>query len=349
MIKNTILGIVTIAVLVGCSSNGTVETKEVQAIPVKVQKLKKTNIARTLEYMADLKAFEEVYYAPSSPGRIEQINVEVGDRIKKGDVLVVMDQTNLHQAKVQLKNAEAEYNRAKMLNETQSISKQQYDMVEANYEVAKSNVDFLTENTKLMAPFNGVVTGKYYENGELYSGSPAGGASKAAVIRIEQINPLKAYVNMTERYFPMLKPGMKLEFKSNIYPDKVFNGTVNIVYPTIDNASRTFTVEVKIPNDDQVLRPGMSGTIDFFVGEAEGMIVPTLSVLKLQGANNRYVFINKNGRAKRVDVALGRRFDGEVEIISNQLKEGDELIVVGQGRLVDGTAISVTPNNQLAN
>ena len=74
-----------------------------------------------------------------------------------------MDRTNLQQAEVQLKNLETEYNRAKMLNETQSISKQAYDAAVTQYEVAKSNVDFLKENTRMLAPFNGVVTGKYIQ------------------------------------------------------------------------------------------------------------------------------------------------------------------------------------------
>lgn len=70
-------------------------------------------------------------------------------------------------------------------------------------------------------------------------------------------------------------------------------------------------------------------------------MVPALAVLKLQGANNRYVFLNKEGKAKRVDVTLGRRFEDQVEVISNEIGEGDELVVVGQGRLVDGSLLSI--------
>ena len=126
------------------------------------------------------------------------------------------------------------------------------------------------------------------------------------------------------------------------YPDRTFDGTVSIVYPTIDPASRTFTVEVKIPNSDESLRPGMYGTIDFFIGNTETMVVPAIAVLKLQGSNDRYVFLNKDGKAKRVAVKLGRRFEDQVELISDEIREGDELIVVGQGRLVDGSPLSIT-------
>lgn len=344
MIKNVILSTLAVAVLAGCSGKKEADkdTITVEAIPVKVQTLTKEDIARTLDYTANLQADEQVYYAPAATGRIQKIYVEVGDRIKKGQLLVDMDKTNLQQAEVQLKNLETEYNRAKMLNETQSISKQAYDAAVTQYEVAKSNVEFLKENTQMLAPFNGVVTGKYFENGEVYTGAAFGGASKPSIIAIEKINPLKANVNLSEQYFHAVKKGTKVELKSSLFPGRVFEGTVSIVYPTIDPASRTFTVEVKIPNEDEALRPGMYGTINFFIGNSETVVAPAIAVLKLQGSNDRYVFVNNNGKAKRIPVILGKRFEDKVELISNEIHEGDQLVIVGQGRLVDGSPITIT-------
>ena len=340
MVKNLILSIIALAMLAGCSGNKdkASQTDVEEAIPVKVLKMKKTDIAKTLDYAANLEADKQVFYAPAATGRIENIYVEVGDRIKKGQLLVEMDKTQLHQAEVQLQNLETEYNRAVQLNKTGSISKQAYDAAVTQYEVAKSNVDFLKENTRMEAPFDGIVTGKYFENKELYTGAAFGGATKPSIIAIEKINPMKAYVNLSEQYYLTVKPGTK----SNIYPDQVFEGTVSIVYPAIDPASRTFTVEIKIPNKDEALRPGMYGTIDFFIGNTETMVAPAIAVLKLQGSNDRYVFLNKDGKAKRVAVKLGRRFEDQVELISDEIHEGDELVVVGQGRLVDGSPLSIS-------
>ena len=345
MIRNIILSTIALSVLAGCSggkdNKAAQETTE-EAIPVKVLTLEPTSIATTLDYTADLQADEEVYYAPSAAGRIEKIHVEVGDRIKEGQLLVEMDRTNLVQAEVELKNLETEYNRAVALNETGSISRQNYDAAVTQYEVAKANVEFLRENTQMLAPFDGIVTGKYYEDKELYTGAAAGGASKPSVISIQKINPLKAYVNLSEQYYLSVKKGMSVELKSNIYPDRVFEGKVSIVYPTIDPASRTFTVEVKIPNNDEALRPGMYGTINFFIGETSTLVVPAIAVLKLQGANDRYLFLNENGRAKRVGVTLGRRFDDKVEVFSDDTKPGAQLVIVGQGRLIDGSPLKIT-------
>lgn len=344
MVKNLILSIIAIAILAGCSGKKDKKTDNdtVEAIPVKVQRIEKTDIAKTLDYTANLQADKQVYYAPAATGRIEKIYVEVGDRIKKGQLLVEMDKTQLIQAEVQLKNLETEYNRAVQLNETGSISKQAYDAAVTQYEVAKANVDFLKENTKMLAPFDGIVTGKYFENGELYTGAAFGGASKPSIIAIEKINPLKAYVNLAEQYYLAVQKGTKIQLNSDIYPDRAFEGTVSIVYPTIDPASRTFTVEIKVPNSDEALRPGMYGTINFFIGNTETIVVPAIAVLKLQGSNDRYIFLNKDGQAKRVSVKLGRRFEDQVELISDEIHEGDELIVVGQGRLVDGSPLAIT-------
>lgn len=344
MIKNTILSTIALAVLASCSGGKekqTAQKTEVEAIPVKVLTLEPTTIATTLDYTANLEADEEVYYAPAATGRIEKIHVEVGDRIKEGQVLVEMDRTSLIQAEAELKNLETEYNRAVALNETGSISKQNYDAAVTQYEVAKANVEFLRENTQMLAPFDGIVTGKYYEDKELYTGAAAGGATKPSVIAIQRINPLKAYVNLSEQYYLSVKKGMRVELKSDIYPDRTFEGKVSIVYPTIDPASRTFTVEVQIPNKDEALRPGMYGTINFFIGETNTLVVPAIAVLKLQGANDRYLFLNENGKAKRVSVTLGRRFDDKVEVISDAIKPGAQLVIVGQGRLIDGSPLQI--------
>ena len=135
---------------------------------------------------------------------------------------------------------------------------------------------------------------------------------------------------------------MKLDVRSEIYgQDQVFAATVERVFPTIDPASHTFTIKVKIPNGNDMLRPGMYVNSTLFLGQEEVIVVPYQAVLKLQGADNRYVYVNNNGVAKYVAVTLGQRFDDQVEIISDEINAGDELIVVGQSRLVDGVKLEI--------
>lgn len=341
MIKKTLLVIAALVVMTSCGSKKTTETVQEERIPVRVQKLESMDVARTLDYSANLQADEQVFYAPASAGRITKIYVEVGDRVKKGQLLVDMDKTQLKQTEAQFENIKTEYKRAVELKKTNSISQQAYDQAVTQYEVTKANLEFLRENTRMIAPFDGIVTGKYFEDGEIYTGGAFGGASKPSIIALEKINPLKAYVNLSEQYFLQVKEGAKVDLKCAIYPDRVFEGKVKIVYPTIDPASRTFSVEIQVPNAKEELRPGMYATMNIAVNQTNALVAPAIAVLKLQGSNDRYLFVNRDGRAKRIGVNLGKRFEDKVEIISPEIREGDELVVVGQGRLVDGSLLEV--------
>ncbi|KPK83986.1 MAG: hypothetical protein AMS27_11240 [Bacteroides sp. SM23_62_1] len=323
----------------GMSADTVAEQQAVEN--VRTLQIEKQRIARTIEYSSSIIPNEEVHLASASPGKIERINVEIGDRVKKGDILVQMDRTQLHQAMVNLKNTETDFMRLDTLNKVGSISKQQYDQMKARYEIAKSNVEFLQENTTLRAPFDGVVSGKYYEDGELYSGMPNTSAGKAAILSIVQIDPLKAVVNISENYFPQVRTGMDARVTTDLYRDKTITGKVLRVYPTIDPTTRTFTMEIRIDNKDNLLRPGMFCRVSMNLGEEMALVVPAVSVLKMQGSNERYLFLEEQGVARYVAVTIGTRFDDKLEVISDEIREGSNLIVSGQARLVDGASVKV--------
>jgi RND family efflux transporter MFP subunit len=311
---------------------------------VEVMKLKKQQIEHSIEYTSNLTAFEEIHLSTSSPAKIEKIYVEIGDKVKKGELLVQMDRTRLHQAIIQLKTLETNLSRLDTLIKTNTISQQQYDQVKTEYDLAKSNVEFLEENTRLRAPFNGTITGKYYEDGEFYSGTPNTQAGKAAIISIMQINPLKAIVDVSEQYFPDIHKSLKADVFCDIYPGEVFKGRVYRVHPVIDEMSRTFQVEVSIPNKGEKLRPGMYARVDIYLGKTEALVVPAIAVLKMQGSNVKYVFLNNQGKARMVEVTIGKRYDDQLQVISDELHEGDELVITGQSKLVDEVPIQIVNN-----
>ena len=134
---------------------------------------------------------------------------------------------------------------------------------------------------------------------------------------------------------------MKLDVTSEIYPDKTFPATVEVVYPTVNAQTHTFDIKIVIPNSSELLRPGMYVTTTIGLGRENAIVVPYQAVEKLVGANDRYVFINENGRAKRVSVTLGQRFDQDVEVIAPELKEGVEMVTKGQHKLVDGMKMEI--------
>jgi RND family efflux transporter MFP subunit len=336
--------------LTACSSkdnNKTVTTAsaatvtEKAAIPVKVMALSKTKISRTIDYTATILPFEEVNMAPSAPGRIEKIYVEVGDRINKGDKLFLMDRTQLFQLKLQLSNLEKDLNRIDTLLRSGSAKQQQYDQMKTQYDVTKTNVDFMEQNTLLKAPFAGIVTGKYFEDGEIYSGSPTTLSGRSAVVTIQQVNPLKVDVSISEQFFPLIKNGMKASITADVYKNETFTGSVYRIYPTINSATRSFITEVQLANRNDLLKPGMFVRVSMDLGEVETFVVPANTVLVQEGTNLRYVFVEESNSAKRVEVLIGKRFDDQLEIISENLKEGDRLVTEGQSKLISSEKIEV--------
>lgn len=308
---------------------------------VKTVLLEKQRVSQDIEFTADLMPFEEINYAPASPGRIEEILVEVGTHVSRGDVIARMDRTQLHQAQESFENARSNFIRMDTLRKLNSVSEQAYEAVKTQYEVAKSSYEFMLKNTTLVSPINGIVTGKYYESGELYSGAPNTPSGKAAIVTLMQINPLKIMVNVSERFYPAAKKGMPAMVTVDIFPDKTFKGSVSQVYPTISSDSRTFPMEIIIRNDSELLRPGMFSRVKVNFGEVDALVLPALAILKQEGTNDRYVFVANGEVARKVKVNLGRRYDDKLEVISSELKEGDKIVIAGHDKLADNSHIAL--------
>ena len=331
--QKNLLYVIAALVLISCSKEATTTEQEERVEQVRTTVLQPREIEREISVSTNLQGYLTQNVAPSLTGKIEHIYCEVGDKKSKGQDLVRMDQTQYKTTKISLSNLEIEKNRITQLLKTGSATQQQYDQIIAQYNSTKEQLDFLQVNTYVKAPFNGVISAKNYEDGELYSGQP--------ILVLTQIDKLKALVAIPETYFPQFKAGMKLSLTSEIYPDQTFPATVEVVYPTIDATSHTFQAKIVIPNSKNLLRPGMYVTTTIGLGKAKVIVAPYQSVEKLVGANDRYVFINENGYAKRVSVELGQRFDQDIEIIAPEIVPGVELVTTGQHKLVDGVKINV--------
>ncbi len=320
--------------LTGCGSK-TAETVSVERVEkVRTSPLGYETVSRKIELSSTLNGYEELNISPSVTGIISKINVEVGDRVKKGDTLVVMDQQQLNTTRLTYANLQVEMKRMEALMESEVISQQVYDQTKLALEQTAEALRFLTENTFVTAAFDGVIAAKNYEDGELYAGA-------MPILQLSQINRLKAYINVPETFFPIVKEGMKVEVRSDIYADKVFPATIEIVYPTIDPATHTFSIKLDIPNKSELIRPGMYIRTTLDMGQTDKLVVPYQSVLRLIGSNNRYVFVDEGGVAKRVFVELGERHDQIVEIRSDELKVGDMIVTQGQAKLIDGVKLDV--------
>lgn len=331
-----VLACCTIAACGGKKDEKAATTTKKEAEKVKVQELRTERIAKTIELAATLEGYETMNISPSITGHIEHIYVEVGSRVAKGANLVRMDQTQLNTTRINLASTKTELERVTALKASGSVSQQVYDQTKAGYDQLVESERFQNENTHVKAQFAGVISAKNYEDGEMYTGAP--------ILTLTQISRLKAIVSVPESYYPLVKAGMKVDVKSEIYKGTSFPASIEIVYPTIDPTTHTFQCKLSIPNGGEKLRPGMYAKVTLALGEVDAMVVPYQSVLKLTGSNDRYVFTNKDGQAHRVAVTMGQRYDDRIEIIPivpGELKEGDQLVVTGQGRLVDGVVLDI--------
>lgn len=320
--------------LVGCGKKEEETTEQQERIePVEVTRLQTHEVERRITLSSNLQAYETVSISPSLTGKIEHIYVEIGDRVRRGDSIVRMDQQQYQTARLTIANLRVEMARLDSLLTYGSATQQQRDQMELQLEQTKVNLKFLTTNTFNLSPITGVVTAKNYEDGELYSGQP--------IVVLAEVDRLKTLVAIPESYLPRIRKGMSLQLLSDVYPDRVFPASVEVVYPTIDAATHTFQAKVVVPNKEGLLRPGMYVQTTIGLGTDRVITAPYSTVLKLIGANDRYVFIHNNGRAQRVSVEMGDRFGDDVEISAPEIHDGVELITAGEARLVDSVRVEV--------
>lgn len=333
-IKISMLMLAVIALLNACTPKAEKKQEEkIRVENIKTAVLETQEIARKIDFSTTLEPYNKVMVAPTMAGRIDKIHVEVGSKVQANQLLVEMDKTTYLQTKVSFDNLAVDFQRISTLYNSGNIAQQTYDQTKAQYESLKTNVQNLERNTFLRAPFSGVIAAKNYENGELYAGTP--------ILLLVDMANLKAHINIPESYYPSIKEGMNVAITSDVFTDKEFKGIIEIVSPVIDATTHTFQVQIKISNAGGVLRPGMFARIGVDFDKINAKVVPYQAVLKLQGSNERYVYVNNNGVAKRVKVQMGKRYDDKIEILSDELKEGDQLVVVGQARLVDGVKVNV--------
>ena len=323
----------------GCGSN----TKKAEAQPeavvetaptVSVVQVSKREVPQIATYTSTVQPYVKNNIVPQAGGRITKINVEIGDFVKAGQVLAEIDKAQLQQAQLSLKNQEVELARLKSLYEAGGLSKSDLDAIELQYNVTKTQVENLLENTVLRSPINGVVTARNYDVGDMCSMS-------APIFTVEQIIPVKLLVGISESDYSKVKKGDSVEIKADAVPDKTFYGKINRIYPTIDPATRTFTVEVVVQNNYRTLRPGMCvrATVNF--GTNNNIVIPDVAVVKQQGSGERFVYVlNQDGTVTYQKVVLGVRMGAEYEVLEG-LEDGATIVTGGQIRLKDGIKVTV--------
>ena len=291
------------------------------------------SVPQIKEYTANVEAENINNISPSAPNRIKSIAVEVGDPVRRGQTLVVMDGANITQSKINLDQIEREYNRAVQLLEIGAGTQQAVDQLKAQLDAARSQYDNLLENTQLISPINGVVTARNYDPGDMTGNQP--------VLTVGQLTPaVKVIVNISESDLALIRRGMPVDVRFDAFEGREFTGRIARIYPTVDPATRTFTAEIAINNGDGAIKPGMFARVSMNLGERSSVVVPDRAVVKQSGSGNKYVYVYSKGKVSYNRVELGRRLDNTYELLSG-VADGDTVVISGQTRLADGVAVEI--------
>lgn len=333
-IISSITSLVALFLLISCGGSGQSEQSAVKAKPsVTVEEVSLVAVDQLSSFTATIEANTVNNITPAMGGRIRKIHVDVGSRVSKGQTLVTMDAANYSQQETQLATLRRDYERYSELYNVGGISKQQLDQLKTQLDIAQTALNTIEENTGLKSPISGIVTVRNYDAGDVAGGMP--------ILTIENINPVKIVIHVSESYYSKLSQGMQAKVVVDALEGETFEGKVSLIHPTVNPGSRTFPVEIEVVNKDQQLRPGMFSRVTLNFGTNDRPLVADLAVLKQTGSNDRYVFLEKDGKAVYTKVTLGTRIDDKYEIVSG-LEVGDRVIVQGNTGLIEGTEVQVT-------
>ncbi len=304
-------------------------TSEADELPrIEIDMARRMEVPQLKEYTATVEAENINNIAPATPNRIKKINVEVGDHVRAGQTLVELDTSNAQQLRINLDQIEREYNRAVSLLEIGAGTQQAVDQLRAQLDAARSQYDNMMENTVLTSPVTGVVTARNYDPGDMCGSMP--------VLTVGQLTPEgKVMINVSENDMNTLRQGMPVSVTFDAFPGETFSGKIARIYPTVDTATRTFGVEVRIANGAERIKPGMFARVEVNLGSKNNVVVPDRAIVKQTGSGNKYVYVYSGGRVSYNKVELGQRLDENYELLSG-IADGDTVVITGQTRLADG-------------
>ena len=336
--KLAIFSFVAAAFLTACgskSTDNTAQTTTEKAAPVvSVITAQAEDVDLTNTFTSNIEPFATNNIVSQTAGRIVSINAEVGQNVRKGQLLAKMDDVNLTKTRMQYVNDSTELSRLTELYKIGAVSQADYDMAKLALNVTQKTYQNLAENTYLRSPINGVVTARNYDKGDMYS-------MALPIFVVQQITPVKMLINVSESYFTYVNTDMEFDISVEAYPDEVFKGKVHLIYPTVSATTHTFPVEVVCQNADQKLRPGMFARVTATFGTNHSVVVPDVSVVKQQGSGEHFIYVlNADNTVTYTKVELGRRLGNRYEILSG-INEGDQIVTDGQVRLKNGVSVTV--------
>lgn len=324
------------------------------AVSVKVATVVRAGIKSTIHAVGTVEAVNQAKISAKIPGKVEQVLAEEGDRVEAGQALLCLEKTDLmlavRQAEAALSMAAANYSkaqtewlRARELFETGISSQQQRDLARNTFEIAQASVKqakadlglarHQLDNADVTTLFGGTVIHRFIDPGERVNpGQP--------LFEVAQIDSVEIEIGVSDRRFSELALGQPVSITVDGYPNNKFEGKVEKIQPAIDPMTRTFKVTVGVANPRELLKPGMFARAEIQTGyHPDALVMPKAASLEEEG--KYFAVAVRDGKARRVEIALGFRDGDSIEVLSG-LKEGDRVVLEGGYALAEGATVQVS-------
>ena len=337
--------------VLGCGKKETAPAERV--VNVQVQAAQQKAFKPFVEAIGSLRPYEEVIASSQVEGLLTQVKVEEGSPISKGTVLAAVDDTDyrlavkrdeaaLKQTEATLANTKVEYQRKNSLYKEQLVTQQQFDDIATRMALADAEVDRAKaaleqsrerlSKTRIYSPLKGVVKEKKVSVGDFVrNGTP--------LFTLIKIDPIKLLFTVAEKDVGKLKVGQQVQFKVDSRPEKQFTAKVSIVYLSLEEKTRTLQVEALSPNSNQMLKPGFFTRVILYTGAEREMVVVPITAITYDSESVK-IYIVEGDRVKERKVKLGSKY-GELIEITEGLKTGEPVVVVGQNNVAEGVKVNV--------
>lgn len=346
--RQWILGALCVAalgsVIGGCGGAGEQSVEATGRTPVVLADVEHEMVSPSVRYSGTVEAGRKALLGAEIQGQVERIHVEAGDRVNAGDLLAELAGEQLTQARAQAEAAEKDWERARDLLDKGAVTQQAYDHATAAVEIARASYEMVRASSELRAPFAGVITERYLDEGEVYT-LMSMSAGSPALFELADISDVKVVFEAGERERALIEKGLEAEVTVDSRPGKVFHGVVSRVDPSLNLMSRTATVEVTVANPGSQLMPGSFADLRITLKSRDAVVVPRDALVRQEGTGVFFVYAVEEGVARRKVVELGDGFGASVEIL-NGLEGGEQVVTDGRYKLYDGA--EVVPRTEAA-
>ncbi len=337
----------------------TAKAVQAGALTVQVVKPSKTPPSFDFSLPGSAEALSTATLYARVNGYLKKRLVDIGDHVAEGQLLAEIDapelDAQLGQSHALLEQnraaqgiAQVTYDRERQLLGQKVVSKQEYDQNQANLNQANANVKAAEANVnnltaqqgfeRITAPFTGVITNRYLDDGALISSG--GGTGAPSIYTLSQVDTLRVFINVPQAYVANLTVGQETEVTAPELPQQVFKGRLTRMADSLDPTARTERVEIQLPSEGGKLIPGMYLNVRFKVEQAEPALSVPANTVDIRRDGPRVAVVGADNKVRYQPVKLGRDFGKTIEIVDG-LKGDESLVVNPTTDLLEGSRVEV--------